>query len=458
MLLAASKYRDAEAQGLAELFRTHGRLKPSTDAWPLLWWNPTVAAVNPLETWAPYHYFDDFDMVFIRSSWRTDGVHFALRCGAPLGRRVTEQVLLRNEMPEWTPGTGHVHPDINAFTIFSRGEHFAVDTGYTLRKLTRDHNTVAVDGGGQIGDGQAWPRYEPWDRYGKIGEFFAAPGCYYYVRGEAARAYESELELTQFDRHVVFVDPNYFLILDELASTRPHTYEWLCHSIDEPQVGSDSRFVIRRGTEALIGYPLLPEESTVTTEDAVVEPTPWRPEATHRGKRIRVGLLKRQRNARFLTALALQEEGEGQPNVELVRSETALGVTVARRGTKDIVLLSGHAAGVETDAARCFVRTSESGQPLRWAMHQGTRLTINGRMLVTSEHPLTCAWSVLREKNGEPIRQVGHLEAAAKTALTVLTPLSPLRMTGARGAFEEKRQAVQLEVESGRHEIRFEFR
>jgi len=456
MLLAANKYRDAEAQGLAELFHRHGRLKPSTDAWPLLWWEPTVAPTNPLDKWAPYHYFDDFDLVCIRSSWQTDAVHFALRCGPPLGRRVTEQVLLRNEMPEWTPGTGHVHPDINAFIIFNRGEHLAVDTGYTLRKCTKDHNTIAVDGGGQIGEGQAWPRYQPWDRYGKIGEFFAAPGCYYYVRGEAARAYQPELELTQFDRHVIFIDPDYFLIFDELASTKPHTYEWLCHSIDKPQAGPDNRFVIRRGKQALVGYTLLPQPPTMTTEDAVVEPTPWRPEATHRGTRVRVGGPNRQREAQFLTVLALQDGGSEQPSVELVRSGTALGAIIARSGARDTVLLAGQAAGVETDAARCFVRTSHDRQPARWAMHQGTRLAINGQTLVASDRPLTCAWRVVRGENGELVRQVGYLETATKAEVAVLAPRAPVRVTGARGTFDRARQVVRLEVEAGRREIQIE--
>ena len=448
MLKAASEYGDSEAQGLAELFHREGRLKPTDNAWALLWWDPSVSAVNPLTRWPPYHYFRDFDQVFVRSSWDDDASYFAMRCGPPLGKKITG-VVLRKEIPEWSPGTGHVHTDLNAFFIFHRGEHLASDTAYTVVKKTSDHNTIAVDGGGQIGEGQAWPIFTPWDRYGRIGEFFAAPDDYYYVRGEAAQGYQAALELTKFDRHVMFIVPDCFVILDELASRKPHGYEWICHGVNPPTLLGDGRFVFRSGTERLLGAMLLPVDPDCRTEEAIVEAHPGQEHTARRGHRVRMRLRDEATNARFLTVLMLQQEGHRQPKIELVDGGKALGAIIRREGMTDIVLLQGKAAGVVSNGARCFVRCGDRGDSIQWAIHGGTRLSVRGRVLLSADRPVTCAWN--------QTQGVGYVTCAGPTSLSVpcLKPPNDVRVDGkARSVRHDPNTGtITVDLRPGRHRI-----
>ena len=482
MLLAASRYRDREAQGLAERFHERGKLRASDDAWTLLWWDPTVDAVDPLAPpgsrsrqasgvrpeswrarlpgWPPYHHFTDFDMVFLRSSWDDDAAFLGMRCGPPLGRRATEQVLLKNEIPDWRPGTGHVHPDINALLIYNRGEPLAVDTGYTQMKLARDHNTVVVDGGGQIGEGQVWPRYEPWDRYGRIGQFVAAPGCGYYLRGEAARAYKAELKLTQFDRHVWFVDRDYFVVFDELASEEPHQYEWLCHSI-EPALKADGRFVVTQREQAMSIHMLLPGRPDVVQEDAVVSPTPWRPDATHRGKRLRLGVPGRPKAAQFLTVLSLHRADEAPPTVGLIQEGEALGARVVRPDWSDVVLVKGQAAGIATDAERSFVRVGKERDPLRWMMVSGRELRVGGRALAKADVATSCAWRLVAGQDGRAQTLQGRVAASQATVLQVHVPRAPRGVTIDAAPvlieYHPGDAAVRLALPAGEHSVAIGF-
>lgn len=399
-------------------------------------------------------------MVFLRSSWDDDAAFLGMRCGAPLGRRVTEEVLLENRLPDWRPGTGHVHPDINALLIHNRGEALAIDTGYTLRKWTRDHNTIAIDGGGQIGEDQAWPRYEPWDRYGRIGEFFAGPRCWTYVRGEGARAYQPELGLTQFDRHVMFVDRDYFLVFDQLAAEKPHRYEWLLHSVDQAQESGDA-YVVTQGRECLSVRVLLPRDPVVVQEDAVVSPTPWRPDRTHRGKRLRLGAPQKSKATEFLTVLSLHGVDETPPEVRLIAEDDALGACVAWGDWNDVLLVRSHGAGIGTDAPRSFVRVGADGKVLRWAMTGGTRLAWHGEALIQADVPLSCALRVVAPPGAGPTGVAGVLECSARTALTVSAPgaIVSVRVDGrdAVKGDEIPDTKASWRLEAGRHDVWVRF-
>jgi len=109
---------------------------------------------------------------------------------------------------------------------------------------TMSHNTILVDGLGQAQSsrGQQWPEY------GRIVGFSRGKD-YVYVAGDATRCYPREPgdyrrwslplddvyrrravdHLEQFVRHVLFVRGKYFVIYDDLATTRPAKFTWLYH-------------------------------------------------------------------------------------------------------------------------------------------------------------------------------------------------------------------------------------
>jgi len=261
---------------------------------------------------------------------------------------------------------------------------------------------------------------------------------------------------------VISIDPDYFVVFDELASTKAHTYEWICQSIDEPQIQRDGRFIARRGRRVLAGYALLPRQPTMRTEDVTVEPTPWRPEATHRGKRIHISFRRQQKNAQFLTVLALRQEGAPDPQVNLIQGKEAVGAAVQWRGFNDIVLLGDHTDGVSTDAKRCFVRTATSGETTRWAVGDGTRLVYGGRSLLVSTNGVTCAWRVVRGREGAPLRQIGRVESVGTTTLSVFCEYEPeaVETDGKRvnAGYDAAQQLVRLAALRGEHDVVLSFR
>jgi hypothetical protein len=67
---------------------------------------------------------------------------------------------------------------------------------------------------------------------------------------DAAAAYKGKL--TRFQRHIVFVRPGLFLVLDDLAAPSPATFQWLLHALDKMEVDEARRQVVsRRGPASL---------------------------------------------------------------------------------------------------------------------------------------------------------------------------------------------------------------
>jgi len=117
---------------------------------------------------------------------------------------------------------------------------------------TMSHNTILIDGLGQAQPtrGQIFPTY------GRIAGFSRGPD-YVYVAGDATRCYPEKPgnyrrwglplhavyreralpHLKRFIRHILFVRNRYFVILDDLACSKPATFTWLYHILpDDPVV------------------------------------------------------------------------------------------------------------------------------------------------------------------------------------------------------------------------------
>ena len=156
----------------------------------------------------------------------------------------------------YTPGTGflafkagppeasvgHNHFDHNSFVINYAGSWVAWDPGYRsyfsppARKYTVSsfgHNTVVLDlDDAYLEDmGYAIPGHD--QRHvnkGRIAEF-STGDSFDYVLGQAAEAYNTDDDrvLDRFDRQIVFVKPNIFLVRDALSAPEEHTYSFMLH-------------------------------------------------------------------------------------------------------------------------------------------------------------------------------------------------------------------------------------
>ncbi len=137
----------------------------------------------------------------------------------------------------------HSHADQNSFCILKGGRALAIASGYygpaysmphhaEWTRQTKANNCVLVNGEGQV--------VRSIEARGRI-VAFQHEQTLTYVCGEAAEAYGGKLK--RFLRHVLFLRPGLFVVLDELAAPAPARFDWLLHAIDKMQMNEAARSV-----------------------------------------------------------------------------------------------------------------------------------------------------------------------------------------------------------------------
>lgn len=124
----------------------------------------------------------------------------------------------------------HGYADQNAFVVYAAGDGLAVSSGYypyygsphhsQWTNQTLSKNSLLIDGAGQIPNSM--------DASGEILGLFHST-TYDYTAGEAAKAYPHP-DLQRFTRHVVYLRPNLFLLVDDVRAKEPIAIDWLMHS------------------------------------------------------------------------------------------------------------------------------------------------------------------------------------------------------------------------------------
>ncbi len=219
----AAEYRDGHAQWLADELRGAGLCNNSATFLNLLWEDPSVAPRPPTDL-PRFKHFDDLDIVYMRSSWDGDESLMAFKCGPFIGHHALATY-------SYDPGGGHVHPDAASFLLFAHGDWLIVDDGYTW-KTTAFQNTALVNDIGQEGEGGAWfdgSALSAEKRGAKI--LRADHGQEYdYVIGDATDAYKSAAGLKRFLRHILYLRPDCWVIVDEFETASPSIFELYFHA------------------------------------------------------------------------------------------------------------------------------------------------------------------------------------------------------------------------------------
>jgi hypothetical protein len=241
-----------------------------------------VQAMGPEKVMPHARHFENMGQVFMRSGPGPDDTYALFMAGG-----VVEQ---------------HKHWDNNQFVIYKKG-FLALDTGsrpapgiHTQNYFPRTvaHNCILitmpgevlpifVDKGAGFVDkekgfigGQRWgapaPGEEelPWPNDGGQNQLlgskvtaFETNNNYSYVAGDATGSYSADkcrLALRQF----VFLNPDYFVVFDRVASTKPeYKKTWLLHTATEPQI-EGSVFSESQGQGKLFSRTLLPEKAEMT--------------------------------------------------------------------------------------------------------------------------------------------------------------------------------------------------
>ncbi len=130
----------------------------------------------------------------------------------------------------------HSHADQNSFTIFKGGVALAIPSGYygpsygmphhaEWTRSTKANNSVLVNGQGQIvRDDKAT---------GTI-SFFEDKKAHTYLIADAAPAYKGRLKF--FNRHILFLRPGIFLLLDQLEAPSEANFQWMLHAFDKMKI------------------------------------------------------------------------------------------------------------------------------------------------------------------------------------------------------------------------------
>jgi hypothetical protein len=221
----ASITRRPEVQWLATEIQKSGYTRHHADWLALLWFDPNTPSHPPTNLPLTKR-FADWDLAIMRSSWDADATMTTFKC-SPIGGHQLKDIWRATY-----PGSGHAHPDANSFTLFAAGQWLIADAGATMTKYSRNHNTLLVNQGGQLGEGQRWLDGNVQLRDDcKPGIVFTESGAEYdYFVGDASDLYAASAGLKRFLRHFVYVRPNTVIILDELEAKAPVTFDWLFHS------------------------------------------------------------------------------------------------------------------------------------------------------------------------------------------------------------------------------------
>ncbi|MCM8767357.1 MAG: heparinase II/III family protein [Candidatus Omnitrophica bacterium] len=210
--------------------------------WNYLWYDPTNCGGN-YKNLSKTAYFPDIGVVIIRDGWEKEnsGVMFK---SSPFGGFSLNK--FRNENNFKYINVAHDDPDANSFIIYTKGRFVATTDGYSKNKKSANHNTILVDGKGQVAPGRK--EGGTWSQPA-TGQFdmtqlayitkFKDMGDVVIAEGEAGRSYQN---LKKFRRSFIWVNKKYLLVLDEISSRGKSTITWLMQGPEVIEIEKSSDF------------------------------------------------------------------------------------------------------------------------------------------------------------------------------------------------------------------------
>ncbi len=265
----AAEYGNGHAQWLAQALD-----EADLSAWAarflnLLWVDPGVAPKAP-DDLPTFRHFEDLGLVFMRSGWDGHESVMGFKCGPHIGHYALERY-------SYDPGGEHAHPDAGSVLLFAHGDWLLVDDGKT-HKTTAFQNTVLVNGVGQEGEGAWGFRGDGLCAENRGARILRADAGeeYDYVIGDATAAYRAEAGLTRYLRHVLYLKPDCWVIVDELEASAPSTFELYFHADFPFQAEGAKAYSVRGPRGSLRLTALAPDDVTGRS---------WRQQLIGKGKK-----------------------------------------------------------------------------------------------------------------------------------------------------------------------------
>jgi len=261
----AREFHDGYAQWLAQQVEDAGVAAPGAPWLNLVWFDPGQPATPP-SSLPLLHHFEDMGIVSARSDWSGDESLVVFKCGPFIGHKAVQEFT-------YDPGGGHVHPDANHFVLFGAGEWLIRDDGYRS-KWTGQHNTLLVDGRGQLGEGKEWfDGMQPLAVKARPKIVRVSAGADLdQVTGDATEAYPAALGLRRYLRHLLFLKPDVLLVCDEVVTDKPRQLELRFHPESPQAERQDNAFIMRGAKSILRLEPLVSSlDISVSAKDLAIE-------------------------------------------------------------------------------------------------------------------------------------------------------------------------------------------
>lgn len=341
------------------------------------------------------HVFDDAEAIIWRTGWAQDDLVFGMRLGTYAGRYAYET--FTSEIYPWDPpcvrsnctlAIGHDHDDTNTFYLYQDG-WLANEVVSTNLFQSSFHNTILIDG-----ESQYRPPFEhydeiPEDFIGRDPQLLAAvttEGVSYLASEAAARYTATGLE--QVTRHVLFIRPDYLVMLDNMRSTQPHWYEWISHFAADVAVGDRWVRGIGDADRSLHIGIIAPDSVCITTGD---DGLPY----------VRLGVALPIPDVRFITLLYPTNEAEpaNVPDAQILEDNgTIAALRVTRNDgallTEDILIRYADQDSSTRNIDRyifdgevAVVTRNAEGDIAKLFMYGGTSLALqNGEEVVLVKH------------------------------------------------------------------------
>lgn len=236
----------------------------------------------------------------------------------------------------------HNHADQNSFNINAYGSPLIIDSGYydsygsphhtQWTTLTKAHNTILVDHTGM-------PR-RSLESFGQITHFEIGDGLV-RTSGSAAKGYK-EAGVRKFDRHILWLEPDTYLIVDLLETGQPATFQWLLHTPTEAKVEGRVLTITNGKAQARVRF-FAPENLQITQTDRFeVAPTTLTPAKAEFLKtpnqwHLTASTVEPADHQQFVTVIQVAPQGETsslpEPTVIIKAGEAILTLPDGRRGT-----------------------------------------------------------------------------------------------------------------------------
>lgn len=239
LLLAAQTNKQNDVAAMLREFYSKSPRSMEFGWFSLLWDRPDIGT-EAVKNFPTIGYFPDVGVAYLHDTWEPDGISAMFKCSPFGGFKLNEF----RKKPDGTFGgvnVAHDDPDANSFVIAAGNDLLAQTDGYSKTKQSKNHNTILVNGMGQMAQGRpeggVWsqPSGKDMTDMGYITGWLQE-GAVTAIEGEAAGSYlaytdkktsASRPALDRFRRSFFWIQGDYVLILDDVRAASPVDITWL---------------------------------------------------------------------------------------------------------------------------------------------------------------------------------------------------------------------------------------